>query len=304
MKKVLSYLKPYLRWMILGGTLFFLATTLKENWQQVLEIRISNSGWASLAIAFFATIIAHIWSGWVWFWIIKEFNQTVNLRWALRVYLLTNIAKYLPGNIWHFYGRINATKQVGIKVEIATLIVLIEPLLMAAAALAIALIAATQESWILQFFCLVIILSGFHPRILNPVIKLLEKMKLKAIKSDSSPPLELKLKRYPIKPFFGEICFVLIRGSGFLLTILALNPIKLNQILLIYGVFSLAWLLGLVVPGAPGGVGVFEATTLALLEQEFSPGIVLSTVALYRLISILAETFGAGLAWLEQQHQK
>ncbi|NER06488.1 MAG: UPF0104 family protein, partial [Okeania sp. SIO3C4] len=304
MKKVFSYLKPYLRWIILGGTLFFLATTLKDNWQQVWQIRISNSGFASLTVAFFVTIMAHIWSGWVWFWIIQEFNQTVNLRWAIRIYLVTNIAKYLPGNIWHFYGRIAATKQVGIKVEIAILSVLIEPLLMAAAALAIALVAATQESWILQFLCLVIILSGFHPRILNPVVKFLEKLKLKTIKSDLYPPLELKLKGYPIKPFFGEICFVIIRGSGFLLTILALSTIEFNQVLSIYGVFSFAWLLGLVIPGAPGGIGVFEATTLALLEQKFSPGIVLSAVALYRLISVLAETFGAGLAWLEQQRKK
>ncbi|WP_426546971.1 hypothetical protein [Dapis sp. BLCC M126] len=65
--------------------------------------------------------------------------------------------------------------------------------------------------------------------------------------------------------------------------------------------FSLAWLLGLVVPGAPGGVGVFEATALTLLEQKFSPGIVLSGVAFYRLISVLAETFAAGLALLEQK---
>ncbi|GGA19319.1 hypothetical protein [Okeania sp. KiyG1] len=71
MKKVFSYLKPYLRWIILGGTLFFLATTLKDNWQQVWEIRISNSGFVSLTVAFFVTIMAHIWSGWVWFWIIQ-----------------------------------------------------------------------------------------------------------------------------------------------------------------------------------------------------------------------------------------
>ncbi|GGA19313.1 hypothetical protein [Okeania sp. KiyG1] len=113
----------------------------------------------------------------------------------------------------------------------AILSVLIEPLLMAVVALAIALVTATQESLILQFLCLVIILSGFHPIILNPVIKLLEKLKLKTIKPYSSRPLELKLKGYPIKPFFGEICFVIIRGSGFLLTILALNSIELNQVL-------------------------------------------------------------------------
>ena len=303
MKKVLSIIKPYLRWIILGVTLFFLAKTLKDNWEQVLEIRISNSGWVSLGTALIMTIIAHVWSAVVWFWIIKEFNQKVNLRWAIRVYLLTNIAKYLPGNIWHFYGRINATKQVGVPVETAILSVLIEPLLMAAAALGVALFGSTQESWFLQFLFFLAVISIVHPRILNPVIKYLAKIKLKVIKSDLEPVTELKLKRYPLKPFVGEICFVLIRGSGFLLTILAFNSVELNQVFFIFSAFSLAWLLGLVVPGAPGGVGVFEATALALLEQKFSPGIVLSAVAFYRLISVLAETFAAGLAWLEQKSQ-
>ncbi|NEP88867.1 MAG: UPF0104 family protein [Okeania sp. SIO2C2] len=304
MKKVLSRLKPYLAWIILGVTLFFLTKTLKDQWQQVLEIRISDSGWVSLGTAFIVTIIAHLWSGWVWFWIIKEFNQSVNLRWAIRVYLLTNVAKYLPGNIWHFYGRISSIKQAGVPVEIALFTVLIEPLLMAAAALAIALFASTQESLFLQFLCFFIVIFILHPRILNPVIKYLAKLKLKVKKSDSYLHTELKLVRYPIKPFFGEICFILLRGAGFLLTMLAFNSIEFNQVLLIISVFSLAWLLGLVVPGAPGGVGIFEATALALLEQKFSPGIVLSAVAFYRLISVLAETFAAALAWLDQKNQQ
>ena len=301
MKKVFSDIKPYLRWIILGVTLFFLAKTLKDNWEQVLQIRISDSGWVSLGTAFIITIMAHLWSGWIWFWILKEFNQSVNLWWAIRVYLVTNIAKYLPGNIWHFYGRITETKKAGVPVEIAILSVLIEPLLMAAAALGVASFGSYQESLFLQFLCFFAVLSIVHPRILNPVIKYLVKIKLKVKKSDLEPTTELKLERYPIKPFVGEICFVLLRGSGFLLTMFAFNSIEFNQILLIFSVFSLAWLLGLVVPGAPGGVGVFEATALALLEPKFSPGIVLSAVAFYRLISVLAETFAAGLVWLEQK---
>ena len=301
MKKVFSDIKPYLRWIILGVTLFFLAKTLKDNWEQVLQIRISDSGWVSLGTAFIITIMAHLWSGWIWFWILKEFNQSVNLWWAIRVYLVTNIAKYLPGNIWHFYGRITETKKAGVPVEIAILSVLIEPLLMAAAALGVASFGSSQESLFLQFLCFFAVLSIVHPRILNPVIKYLVKIKLKVKKSDLEPTTELKLERYPIKPFVGEICFVLLRGSGFLLTMFAFNSIEFNQILLIFSVFSLAWLLGLVVPGAPGGVGVFEATALALLEPKFSPGIVLSAVAFYRLISVLAETFAAGLAWLKQK---
>jgi len=38
---------------------------------------------------------------------------------------------------------------------------------------------------------------------------------------------------------------------------------------------------GLSCSGAPGGIGVFEATALVLLEQLFS-GLIISAIALYR----------------------
>ncbi len=88
---------------------------------------------------------------------------------------------------------------------------------------------------------------------------------------------------------------------GFLLIFLAISPVNFSQVPLLVSAFSLAWLLGLVIPAAPGGIGVFEATAIALLNRPFSTGIVLSVVALYRFISVLAETAGAGLASLSER---
>jgi glycosyltransferase 2 family protein len=65
--------------------------------------------------------------------------------------------------------------------------------------------------------------------------------------------------------------------------------------------FSLAWLAGLVIPGAPGGLGVFEAIAVTLLQDALSAGIILSAVALYRLVGTSAEALGAGLAVLGQR---
>lgn len=298
LKQAIAFLKPYLRWFILGGTLFFLASTIKEHWQEVINLRISGSGWMRLAIAFGVTLVAHVWSGWVWGWILREFNQPVGLFWSIRVYLITNIAKYLPGNVWHFYGRINATRKVGIPLGLATLSVLMEPLLMAAAALSLALVSLPQANIGLQFVVLAAILTGFHPRILNPVLDYLAKLKGKVKGVESSKQPEKRVKRYPLLPLLGEVGFIGLRGAGFLIAMSALYPVPASEIPLLLSVFSLAWLLGLVVPGAPGGIGVFEATAIALLDQNFSPGIIISVVALYRLISTLAEAAGAGLAWL------
>lgn len=299
-------LKDGLRWAILGAALFFLAQTLQQHWQEVAAIRISQTGWGLLAIALLVTLVAHLWTGWVWGWILHELNQPAAAGWATRTYLKTNIAKYLPGNVWHLYGRVQAAQTAGFSVSAATLSVLLEPLLMAAAALMVALAGIHQTNWALQGVSLAIVLVGVSPQLLNPVLELLRKAKARkpssaptaepgALAAAAAPPL--RLKRYPLRPLLGELVFLLLRGLGFLLIVLAFQPLQLNQVQPLLGAFSFAWLLGLVVPGAPGGIGVFEATAIALLRSQLPPAIILSAVALYRLISTLAEAIGAGLAW-------
>lgn len=300
MKQIVARLKPYLRWVILGTIVFFLATTLRQHWQEVAAIRIDHKGWSYLAIALLLTLVAHIWSGWVWGWILSLLEQPVAGTWSIRVYLKTNLAKYLPGNVWHFYGRIWAAKAVGMSLGAATLSVLLEPLLMAAGALILSLITTNQQHWGIQLISLTGVLVGVHPRILNPMVQLLGRFKKpKALTlEDNDTPLLFKVSHYPTLPLLGELGFLGLRGGGFVFVVLALSMVSWEQIPLLLGAFSFSWLLGLIVPLAPGGIGVFEVTAIALLDQFFSVGLLLSAVALYRLISILAEIIGAGIAWL------
>ncbi|MCL5272046.1 MAG: lysylphosphatidylglycerol synthase domain-containing protein [Gammaproteobacteria bacterium] len=292
----------------MGGTLFFLTKAGKDNWQEVAAIRIEATGWATLAIALGVTLVAHIWSGWVWTWMLDELNQTVLTAQFVQVYLKTNIAKYLPGNVWHYYGRIAAAKTAGITASVATLSVLLEPLLMAAAALLVVLvsiqsIAVHSQSHIQGLLVLILaaVLLAVHPRFLNLAIRFLRRFKLKSANSNATDSSAFHVKRYPWRPLLGELGFIGLRGTGFLLTLLALDSVAINQIPLLMGAFSLAWLLGLVIPGAPGGLGVFEVTAITLLQHSFSPGLVISAIALYRLVSILAEAAGAGFAWLDEK---
>jgi uncharacterized membrane protein YbhN (UPF0104 family) len=299
MKKFWSLLKPYLRWVILGGTLFFLAKAFKEHWQEVAAIRIDAAGWTKLFIAFSFTLLAHIWAGLVWGWILRSFKQPVQYRWVLQVYLKTNVAKYLPGNVWHYYGRIWAVTEAGGALSAATISVLLEPLLMAAAALLVAL-TGSQFGWLnipgdtrwrgLQILGLTGVLLAVHPKVLNPALQLLRRLKGKATETEGEG---FQIDRYPFVPLLGELGFLGLRGTGFLVTFLALTTVNPSQIPLLLTAFSLAWVLGLVIP-TPGGLGVFETTAIALLNPYFPTGVILSVVALFRLVSILAEVVGAG----------
>ena len=89
-----------------------------------------------------------------------------------------------------------------------------------------------------------------------------------------------------------------------MLTVMALNPVNFNDIPNLFGAFCLAFVVGLVVPGAPGGMGVFEATAIALLSDRYSTGIILGAVALYRIISILADVSGAALAKIDRKRDR
>lgn len=300
MKETLTRVKPYLRWFILGGVLFFLVKTVKDSFTEVAMLRIDARGWLILAIAVGVTIIAHVWSGWVWTWILAIFKQPLGVGEGIRVYLVTNIAKYSPGNIWHFYGRISAVGKKGGSRGAATLSVLLEPLLMAAAALLIGLISSTLghslnltgQIW-LQLAGLGAILFGIQPQILNILLHHLSRSKNKA---DANAAEEIKLTQYPLAPFLGEMGFVILRGIGFVLTFVALQTVTWEQIVPLFTSFSFAWLLGLIIPGAPGGLGVFEVTAFGLLDNTQFPSEI-AAVALYRLISILAEAIAALVCW-------
>lgn len=313
LKTILSSIKPYLRWFVLGGTLFFLLTTLKDNWREVTAVQVDLQGWLILIAALGVTLLAHIWSAWVWTWILVAFQQSlVGIR-GICVYLTTNLAKYLPGNVWHFYGRITAVSKSGGSLGAATLSVLLEPLLMAVAALIVALVSMglgwlrTNDGLVIgsfqipqqlmiaiQIATLIAVLIGIHPRMLNPLMHWLSRRK-----TADRDIIPVNFERYPLIPLLGEIGFLIFRSGGFLLTLMAIAPVVPQQIPQLISAFSFAWLLGLVVPGAPGGMGIFEATTITLLDNsQFSLAIILTTLAYFRVQSILAEAIAAMGAWL------
>lgn len=303
--RAIARFKPLLRWVILGAVVVFLGKTLGDRATDVADLTFTRATWGWLAVSLGVTSVAHLWSGWVWRWILREFGQPAPLIPVMRVYLQTNIAKYLPGNVWHFYGRIRAAHQWGMPWAGAAATVILEPLLMAAAALVLGTVAAPQSQWWLQGAIAIAVLIGVHPKFLNPILKKLGRSKLKSPSTETTNPAEIPtqlttagLKRYPTLPFLGEGGFLLWRGAGFLCVVAAFDNSALVHWPQLLSGFGLAWLVGLVVPGAPGGVGVFEATALGLLGNLIAPGALLAGVACYRLVSVIAEAGLAAIAYI------
>jgi len=275
-----------MRGLIVGLALFFLWATVRRHGGAIASLSFSDLRWPWVALGFTLTLLSHAWAGWVWAWLLAPFAPTpLSPPWAIRTYLTTTIAKYIPGNVWQFYGRIQAAQGQGVPLAGATVATLTEPLLMAAAALILALLTWPGGLRFWQIPLLITLLCALHPRPLNWGLGLLNKVK----------GSNLEIQAYPWGPLAGELLFVGGRSLGFLCTILALMPLRGAEIPQVISAFAVAWVLGLILPGAPGGLGVFESVAVGLLSPQF-----LLPIGLFRLSNTLAEALGAGLAWLIQ----
>nr|WP_238717875.1 hypothetical protein [Petrachloros mirabilis] len=297
--------KFYIYLALLGAILAFFGHALYDHWQEVSAIPMSWASWACLVSATGVTLLAHIWTGWVWGWILRDLNQPVSSAWAAQAYLITNLAKYLPSNLVHLYGRILAATRIGVPFGAASLSVLLDTMLMAAGGLVLGLLSVPAGGLLAAGSSLLAILVLIHPSILGGILQRLPQQSSPQGQVDS----RVYLVRYPLLPLLGEIGFVGLKGLGFVMIVAALAPVPWSLVPELISIFSIGWLLGFITPGLPGGLGIFEVTVTTLLSQQlllsgnenFSIGVAISAVALHRLSTILAEALGAALAWLDQQ---
>ena len=106
---------------------------------------------------------------------------------------------------------------------------------------------------------------------------------------------------YPWAPLGLEMVFVLCRFAGFWSCVQAFDLGALDSPWMWLAGFALAWTVGLVVPAAPGGLGVFEAVLLLRLGSLVGEAPLLAVALSYRLVVTLADVLAAGAVQLDQR---
>lgn len=300
-------LKSLVKWAIVLATLIFVSKTFYDNWQKVSSLNIDGRGWIYAGMALGVALASHICQGIIWGWLLKDLGRPMPWRWSLSVFLVLDLAKYLPGDIWHLLGRIRVAQQdAKIPVEIGTTSVFLEPTIIAAAGMALAVLS-TPHPYIqgLGGFSLVCILIGIHPPIFERVLNWLGQIQKYPLirrvfhwvkgQRRSRP---IRLRRYPLGAVVTAFILMGLRCLSFLLIVAMFKNLEFAALLPIAGGFGFAWMLGSSLPGLPGGVGIFEATAIALISSTLPTSILLASIGVYRVVSILTEIVGFGLGWL------
>jgi uncharacterized membrane protein YbhN (UPF0104 family) len=143
------------------------------------------------------------------------------------------------------------------------------------------------------------------PRWLHPLLVRLERRRARELGLEEDLEREAAavpptwVRGYPWPPLLAEMAFVLLRFAGFCCCLRAFDLQQSLEGSTWLAAFALAWTAGLVVPGAPGGLGVFEAVLLLRLGVALPEAQLLAVALSYRLIVTLTDLLAATLVALD-----
>lgn len=272
-------------------SVFLLIDVFFEN-IQVLQLPKLTIWLVPIGIIGFIIILAgHSLLTYTWFLQLKWKHPNLNFLTLFVVIGLSQIAKYVPGNVAHLVGRAFLIRRVVPATEVAITLI-VESLILSLSALFFAgmwwlnYIIPEQISWKNSVYFAVILI------IISPVM-----IKLARVKMGVD---YLSFRTFFLMLGANSISFII---HGLLIFLIAENVINIEQSVSVFQyvcAFSMAFLVGYLLPGAPGGVGIREYAFVLLMSASVGQFNALQIIIIHRLLTIAGDL----LLWSIARHHK
>lgn len=236
-------------------------------------------------------------------------SKKLNSISAVIIYGKTHIAKYIPGNIFHYTGRHFLSKKLNLTDSFLIRTTILEVLIVATISATLSLFAFQEIINHIELY-----LPFLNTYIWGLLIFVTSLIFL-FISIKYGGLIREKFYKLKIVPFFKSyMLYLLFFVLNFLVfyIILFFEVAELDHlhenIFYILGSYSLAWFIGFIVPGAPGGIGVREAILFAILNPLIIGGKLLIVLFLFRLITTIGDLlhycYTVGLEYSLKDHKQ
>ena len=292
--------------IVLGGALWFLVRTAQPHWSTLTSLP-QPIAWTPLLLGSLL---------WVGSYAVLVLLWAESLRWwgarlapfdALRVFLVANLARYVPGGIWQFAGLAALALEQGISPAAATGAVLVQQLVLLATGLVFALVFApaflsAQAAALPPLVAalagaagLGLLMIGF-PWLLPILKRRLEQMTKRTLPLPHASGAGFAI--FVLGSAVGWIGY----GASFWLFARALLGVSAPGIVAAGAAFIASYVVGIIAVFAPGGLVVREAALVAALSPRIgTPYALLLAVGsrlwltVLELCATLAAILGQGL---------
>jgi hypothetical protein len=250
----------------------FVGFRLHSYWLDLDLSRITPLAWSLIPVLSVIYGLANLLLALSWWYLLQHLSASVTSLCSIRIYGISQLAKYVPGNIFHLAGR----QALGMATDIPAGILAKSTVW----ELGLIAIAGSLFGWLLLPLLLPSLLEGVSVFLILVSAALIAGL------------LYRVTGRKPMLSFFWQILFLLVSGAVFIALLELISGSEGmggRYWLTIGGAYIVAWLVGLVTPGAPAGVGVREMILLLLLQGIVVEEDLLLAVLLGRLVTVVGD---------------
>lgn len=211
---------------------------------------------------------------------------------------ITQFAKYVPGNVAQYIGRVGMSLHRGIPARALAVTMILETLLVIAAAVVMGVGTGALSEVGLR----AVRLHGAQLALIGTLVALaiaglfvlrhIAPSLLRRFAPKYAPTLDGTLlpPQASLACAFALYCgMYAAMGSGLILLTHFLLPHTAGDNWLLIAVFALAWVVGFVTPGAPGGFGVREGLMLLMLAPMYTAAAASVLVIALRIATTLGD---------------
>ena len=234
---------------------------------------------------------------WSWRTIIEIITgNRLSFLYIQKIFCKANLMKYIPGNVFQYVGRNEVALDHDLPHGDIALTTVMDVI---ANILGVLLIAALcfSSGWnivleskntlfqintpvVIGVLAIILLISFLFRKQIG---KLLQKIKVVFLPANIKNYLKC-IGWYSFFAVYTGIMYVVILNQ-----MLGLSITGSGQVFVLVGAYLMSWLLGFVVPGAPGGIGVREAALTLFLSPYFNTDIILFGIVIYRLVNVIGD---------------
>lgn len=297
--------KKWLKWasaLVLLITIAYLIKTIDQYWADIPNIHWTQDAILALAATVGLVLFNLMLGGLMWKALLKDQGVDLPILTALQIVGMSQVGKYLPGNIGHVVGQVGLAKEAGVPVGVSLAAMLVSTLWLVATGMAVGgaglLVFLDVQNWLqlqIPHPTWMMALSIFI--MASPWIGLwcINRF-MPAVSTWLGQGQAVRLPTFSTAFLvaFGFVACFFVFGLMLKLQAHYLFGITNGDIWTFTLLFTSAWVAGYLLPGAPGGLGVREAITIALFSPVVGPGTAVGLSITMRLVTVL----GDGLAFL------
>jgi len=271
---------------------FLIAKIWEFKTQLVQQVQLDQTFYSiSVAACFYCITCILIASAWYHF--IHSLNVSATFSSIYKIYSRTQIARYLPGNVFHFAGRQIMGRSINISQGDILMASIFECVLLAAAAFMLIVLGLSLHPVIqpvynntILVFCLIMFCSfiaflsvGHRYCNASPVLM---KFFGKTAAFNTKKWLNFIFLPFILYTAYLLLNCILVWSLGYYFGFFQATFVSISTVISIY---TASWLIGFITPGSPGGIGIREALMATLFLPVIGSSPALTLCLLLRIVT-------------------